>query len=140
MTKYYRNCGIRDLKQYAQIFLDDFWQIWNWSNWKNFEIDIYFCKNITFMNFKVSKEDRKEKIKIIKIEKDFLNLEFVNFLKNQYQIEYSKENKDFCKNSFYKIGQNIKLYWHSVTAYLDKEEFRNAMMESWLKKINNLID
>lgn len=128
------------IKDYANIFIDTFWEIWNWENSKFFEIDVYSNDYIIWMNFKVVNEKRKEIINFIE-DKNNINEIFETF-----KIWESKITKDlykirdvrwFNENSFYIIKFNQIKNWHKWLAYIDINEFRDAMMKSGTKKINN---
>lgn len=128
------------IKEYANIFIDTFWEIWNWENSKFFEIDVYSNDYIIWMNFKVVNEKRKEIINFIE-DKNNINEIFETF-----KIWESKITKDlykirdvrwFNENSFYIIKFNQIKNWHKWLAYIDINEFRDAMMKSGTKKINN---
>lgn len=128
------------LKSYAKLFLDYFYETWNWENWKYFEIDIYKDKYLVWMNFKVVDKNGNEKIKFIDNEnildefKDLVNLWEEKITDTFY------ENRDirwFNKHSFYIIKYNQKKNWHKWVWQADLSEFIGAMMKSWIKKINN---
>ncbi len=130
----------KQLKEYTQIFLDDFWEIWNWSNWKFFEIDIYSNEYVIWINFKIVENNREEKIKIINDKekiKEIFNLLKIweeKITKDLYKI---RDVRGFNENSFYLVKFNQMKNWHKAMAYVDIAEFRDAMMKSWLKKLKN---
>ncbi|MBW7954430.1 hypothetical protein H3C61_01325 [Candidatus Gracilibacteria bacterium] len=128
------------IKDYANIFIDTFGEIWNGENSKFFEIDVYSNDYIIGMNFKVVNEKRKEIINFIE-DKNNINEIFETFkigeskiTKDLYKI---RDVRGFNENSFYIIKFNQIKNWHKGLAYIDINEFRDAMMKSGTKKINN---
>ena len=121
------------LENYAKLYLDYFSDTWNWKNWKYFEIDIYVNKSLIWMNFKVVKIERKEKIKFTQ-NKDILeSFENLVYLWENKITEIFYENRDirwFNKHNFYIIKYNQKKNWHKWIWQADLSEFIWAIMKA----------
>ncbi len=130
-------CTQRQLKDYAQIFLDYFSSRWNGNPWF-FEIDIYSNKYVIGMNFKVAKKKRAEAIKFREDSKQTENLfKLMELGKEKITDKFYKERdvRGFNKTSFYAIKSNQYKNWHPAIARADLHEFIEAMMRSEIESL-----
>lgn len=135
----YESASEEYLSKYAQIFLDEFNAIWWWPT-VFFEIDIYYNSYVVWMNFKIVNSKRKNEIEFI------TNNDSIEYIFNLLNIGEERISKEFYKirdirwfnkNAFYLVKFNQKKNWHVSLAYQDISEFKDAMIISGLKKINN---
>ena len=126
------------LKNYANVFLarfeDSFTQ-------KHLEVDIWHSEYIVGMFFKVLPDDNENKEKIKPpIEKDNnIFLQYISELgieKISEKLFIQKDIRGFETNSFYIIKPNEKKLWHKAIAYLDVNEFADAMLRAGKKSYN----
>ncbi len=126
----------KQLKNYAQIFLDHFGSCWD-GNLDFFEIDIYFNNYIAGMNFKVVSKKRKELIEFKKLEDrenlfELMKLGKEKITNNFYQ---QRDIKGFNKTSFYIVKPNQYKNWHQAVAQTDLHEFVEMMMNAEMKSL-----
>jgi hypothetical protein len=126
-----------ELKKYTQIFLDYFWETWNGKDWKFFEIDIYMNKYLVWINFKVVKEKRKEKIHFNNNEDIFKEMSNLIELWEEKVTDTFYEQRDirwFNKKSFYIVKYNQAKNWHKAVWQADLSEFISAIMK-WEQEV-----
>jgi hypothetical protein len=87
------------------------------------------------MNFIITDKKPKEKISYPKNtdEKDVLER-----LANNLSIEKITDIKGFESDSFYIIKPNEYKCWHRAMAWYDVAEFKQAIQEAELKRLNNI--
>lgn len=127
-----KNVNEEQLQDYCDIFIEEFEE-----HYKHFNIDIYYMKYCTLINFKARENKAsKPQIQIIK------NLKFDNVIKSicnctitdiSDDIYIKKDVKGFNENSFYILKTNEYKNWHKAIARLDVNEFSNAIWEAELE-------
>ena len=125
------------LKNYANVFLarfeDSFTQ-------KHLKVEIWHSEYIVGMFFKVVSDNAKNKKKIHWSKKD--NDTFLQEISNlgiekiSEKLFIQKDIRGFEKESFYIIKPNEKKLWHKAIAYLDVNEFADAMLRAGKKSYN----
>ncbi len=118
------------LTNYAGVFINRFRDSFERRD-KKFTIQILYSNHIIGMFFKVTGE-RKNKEQIVwenKSEDDLLlKLSSLGCQKITESLFIQKDVRGFEKDGFYIIKPNEKKLWHKATAYLDAEDFADAML------------
>lgn len=133
------------LEKYADIYIKEFEEIY----YDEFvEVEIFPMRHFIAMNFIITDKKPKEKISYPKNtdEKDVLER-----LANNLSIEkitdtndpsknlyIQKDIKGFESDSFYIIKPNEYKCWHRAMAWYDVAEFKQAIQEAELKRLNNI--
>ncbi len=127
------------LKKYADVFLQRFQDSFKRRN-KKFTIQIQWSKYIIGMFFKVTDETNNNKPISVenKTEKDLIStLLILGNEKITESLFIQKDIHGFEKDGFYVIKPNEKKLWHKAVAYLDSEEFADAMLREGGKEKQN---
>ncbi|MBF8276629.1 MAG: hypothetical protein HW390_1702 [Candidatus Brocadiaceae bacterium] len=133
--------GIEDpfLKDYAQVFINRFKNSFERRD-KKFTIHIWHNNHIIGMFFKVT-DERKNGEEIVWENKSDDNLLSKLYSLGCQQITESlfmqKDVRGFERDGFYIIKPNEKKLWHKAIAYLDAEEFADAMLREGSKENQN---
>ncbi|MFH1859405.1 MAG: N-6 DNA methylase [bacterium] len=120
------------LENYAEVFLSRFKNSFG-GNKKTFTVQILHNNYIIGMFFRVT--DVIEEIEPIswenKPDKDILSkLSSLGCHKITEELFIQKDIRGFEKNGFYVIKPNEKKLWHKAIAYLDVEEFADAILRA----------
>lgn len=127
----------RVIEEYVQLFIDHFDNYFQELG-KHFSAEIYQAKYVLGINFVISDE---KPVNNIQWKKDQDDLRVVELLVNMSFSEISndifirKDVKGFEENSFYIIKPNRYRLWHKAIAYLDINEFSDAILESGRKRL-----
>ena len=133
------------LEKYADVYIKEFEEIY----YDEFvKVEIFTMRHFIAMNFIITDKKPKEKISYPKNtdEKDVLEK-----LANNLTIEritdtsdpsknlyIQKDIKGFESDSFYIIKPNEYKCWHRAMAWYDVAEFKQAIQEAELKRLNNI--
>ena len=127
-----KNVKEEQLKDYCNIFIEEFEE-----HYRYFNIDIYYMKYCTLINFKARENKASEpQIQIIKdakidnVLKSICNCAITDISDDIY---IKKDVKGFNENSFYILKTNEYKNWHKAIARLDVNEFSNAIWEAELE-------
>jgi hypothetical protein len=125
------------LEDYAQLFVNHFKKYFSGQD-NYFSVEIHLNKYVVGMNFIVTntkpgrdirwKED-EDHIKVVE------NLTNLSFSEASNRIFIQKDIKGFEKNSFYVIKPNQYKLWHKAIAYLDLNEFSDAVLDAGRRKL-----
>lgn len=126
----------KQLKEYAQIFLNHFERRMNGPN-EFFCIEIYNVDYFVAMNFKIVRRKPQRFIDFIQdddIDRIIRSLGDISIekMKNMY---IQRDIKGFETTSFYVIKPNEYKNWHRTIARLDLSEFIDAMIKADLERI-----
>ena len=116
------------LKDYAHVYINHFATSFN-RNGKRFVVEILHSNSVIGMYFKVI--DEKDFTNEIVQRKDDTMLSIMARLSSEKITEELFAQKDirgFEKDFFYIFKPNEKRLWHKAIAYLDVEEFADAML------------
>jgi len=125
------------IEEYARIFIDHFANYFRELG-NYFSAEIYQAKYVLGINFVISEEKPANDIRW---KKDQDDLRVVELLVNMSFSEISndifiwKDVKGFEENSFYVIKPKQYRLWHKAIAYLDLNEFSDAILESGRKRL-----
>lgn len=141
-----RRATENELRKFAEIFYDDFSQIYN-ENGEYFQIDIYPLNYFVAMNFKIiqKKPSENECINVIYNETDERKI-FSILSKNlslwsvTNDIFIQKDIKGFEKNSFYIIKPNEIKCWHRAIARYDLAELSQLIENAELEQLKKEYD
>ena len=131
--------------KYAQVYLDEFSKIYIEEY---IQVEIYPLKHFIAMNF-VMKVEKPEKSIIYSENKDIASVlktlanklsisEIVSTNDIEKNLFIQKDIKGFEDNSFYIIKPNEYKCWHRAMAWYDVAEFKQAIQEAELKRLNNI--
>jgi hypothetical protein len=136
-NKIFKEAPPEILEDYAQLFVNHFKKYFSGPD-NYFCVEIHPNKYVVGMNFIVTdtkpgrdihwKED-EDHIKVVE------NLTNLSFSEVSNQIFIQKDIKGFEKNSFYVIKPNRYKLWHKAIAYLDLNEFSDALLDAGRKKL-----
>ncbi len=121
------------LSDYAQIFINRFSTGLSISN-KKFIVEVWHTKQIIGMIFKVIPESEYTE-DIVFINKQY-NSDITPFLlkvsseKITDKLFVQKDIRGFDSDDFYIFKPNEKRLWHKAVAYLDADEFADAMLKA----------
>jgi hypothetical protein len=118
------------LTNYAEVFLNRFRNSFERRN-KKFTLQILHSNYIIGMFFRVTnKANNKEPISWEKTSENNLlqKLSSLGYQKITESLFIQKDVRGFEKDGFYVIKPNEKKLWHKAIAYLDAEEFADAML------------
>jgi len=125
------------LFEYAQVFKSRFKKLENGNN--KFIIEIWHTNQLIGMFFKIiPRNDYKEEIEWIDKQTDDLGI--LNFLaamgisKITEKLFVQKDIRGFEKDYFYIFKPNEMKLWHSAIAYLDVNEFTDAILKEGGKR------
>lgn len=127
------------LTNYAGVFINRFQNSFERRN-KKFTLQILHSNCIIGMFFKVTDEGKnKEQIAWKNLsERDLLlKLSSLGCQKITESLFIQKDVRGFEKGGFYIIKPNEKKLWHKAIAYLDAEEFADAMLRNGGKEKQN---
>ncbi|MDN3510052.1 MAG: SAM-dependent methyltransferase [Candidatus Jettenia sp.] len=127
------------LTNYAGVFINRFQNSFERRD-KKFTIQILHSNHIIGMFFRVTDEE-KNKEQIVwenKSEGDMLlKLSSLGCQKITESLFMQKDVRGFERDGFYIIKPNEKKLWHKAIAYLDAEEFADAMLRNGDKEKQN---
>lgn len=127
------------LMKYAEVFINRFQNSFERHD-KKFTVQILHSDHIIGMFFKVTDEG-KNKEQIVwenKSEGDLLlKLSSLGYQEITESLFMQKDVRGFEKDGFYIIKPNEKKLWHKAIAYLDAEEFVDAMLRNGDKENQN---
>lgn len=118
------------LKEYADVFLKRFKNPFERGN-KKFTIRIFLNNYIIGMFFKITGyENEKERISWESKSEDYLISKLLSLgcCKITESLFIQKDVRGFERDGFYIVKPNEKKLWHKAIAYLDAEEFADAML------------
>jgi hypothetical protein len=124
------------LTEYANVFLNRFKASFEGNN-KKFTIRIVFNNYIIGMFFKVTggKDEKKLISWELESEQNLISKLFsLGCRKITESLFIQKDIRGFEKDGFYIIKPNEKKLWHKAIAYLDAEEFADAMLRKGGRK------
>lgn len=134
--KIFKEAPAEILEDYAQLFIKHFKKYFNGPD-NYFSVEIYLNRYVVAMNFIVThtkpgkdihwKKD-EDHIRVVE------NLTNLSFSEVSNQIFIQKDIKGFEKNSFYVIKPNRYKLWHKALAYLDLNEFSDAVLDAGRQK------
>lgn len=117
------------LKDYAQVYIDRFANSFN-RNGKRFTVEILYSKQVIGMYFKVIDENMFINDIVYTSDNEDL-LPTIIALTSQKLTDalfVQKDVRGFEKEYFYIFKPNEKRLWHKAIAYLDVNEFDDAML------------
>jgi hypothetical protein len=121
------------LSSYAQVFLDRFTPTLN-KNGKKFIVEIWHSHHIIGMMFKVVPDDADHNDNIVWFDKgnDLIMQKMISLGANKItdRLFVQKDIRGFEKNFFYVFKPNEKRLWHKAIAYLDADEFMDAILRA----------
>lgn len=118
------------LTNYAEVFLNRFRNSFE-KNDKKFTLQILRSNYIIGMFFRVTnKSNNKKPISWEKTSDDnlLIKLSSLGYQKITESLFIQKDIRGFEKDGFYIVKPNEKKLWHKAIAYLDVEEFVNAIL------------
>ena len=123
------------LKKYAEVFLNRFQNSFE-RNDKKFTIQILCSNYIIGMFFRITKANGKEQITWEKISENnfLLKLSSFGYQNITDSLFIQKDIRGFEKDGFYIVKPNEKKLWHKAVAYLDVNEFMDAMLREGSKE------
>ncbi len=135
----------RVLRSYAEVYIQEFEKIYDDEF---MQIEIYPLNHFIAMNFIFSDKKPKNKIEFPKNKKDEkevlqslannLSISQITSAENsEYNLFIQKDIKGFEENSFYIIKPNEYKCWHRAMAWYDVGEFREAIQEAEIQRLNN---
>lgn len=127
------------LTKYAEVFLNRFRDSFERRD-KTFILQILHSNHIIGMFFKVTDEEKnKEQIAWENKSEDdlLLKLSSLGCQKITESLFMQKDVRGFERDGFYIIKPNEKKLWHKAIAYLDAEEFVDAMLRNGDKEKQN---
>lgn len=121
------------LRSYAQVFLDRFTPTLN-KNGKKFIVEIWHSRHIIGMLFKVVPDDVDHKDNVVWLDKgnDLIMQKMISLGANKItdRLFVQKDIRGFEKDFFYVFKPNEKRLWHKAIAYLDADEFMDAILKA----------
>jgi len=120
------------LLEYADVFLNRFKNSFEGRN-KRFNVQILHNNYIIGMFFKVAdvKENKKQISWESKSEKDFISrLSSLGYKQITKSLFIQKDIRGFERDGFYVIKPNERKLWHKAVAYLDLDEFVDAILRT----------
>jgi len=119
------------LTNYAEVFLNRFRNSFERSD-KKFTLQILRSNYIIGMFFRVTKANGKEPISWEKTSEDnlLLKLSSLGCQKITESLFIQKDIRGFEKDGFYIVKPNEKKLWHKAIAYLDVNEFMDAILKA----------
>jgi hypothetical protein len=127
------------LTNYAEVFLNRFRNSFERSG-KKITLQILHSNYIIGMFLRVTnKPNNKEPISWEKTSDDnlLLKLSSLGYQKITESLFIQKDIRGFEKDGFYIVKPNEKKLWHKAIAYLDAEEFVDAMLREGSKEKQN---
>jgi len=126
------------LTNYAKVFLNRFRNSFGKSD-KKFTLQILHSNYIIGMFFRVTRAKGKEPISWEKTSDDnlLIKLSSLGCQKITESLFIQKDIRGFEKEGFYIVKPNEKKLWHKAIAYLDAEEFVDAMLRAGSKEKQN---
>ncbi|MCX6579355.1 MAG: N-6 DNA methylase [Candidatus Aminicenantes bacterium] len=125
------------IEEYARIFIDHFANYFRELG-NYFSAEIYQAKYVLGINFVISEEKPANDIRWKKDQDDLRVVELLvnmSFSEISNDIFIRKDVKGFEENSFYVIKPKQYRLWHKAIAYLDINEFSDAILESGRKRL-----
>lgn len=133
------------LKKYAEVYVKEFEEVY----YDEFvKVEIFPMRYFIAMNFIITDKKPTEKISYIEESNE---KEVLQRLANNLSIEkitdtndpsknlyIQKDIKGFESDSFYIIKPNEYKCWHRAMAWYDVAEFKQAIQEAELKRLNNI--
>jgi hypothetical protein len=124
------------LSQYIKVFADKFGRSFQ-SIGKNFTIEVWYSKHLVgiFFNLEDSIESSLEANWLNKNDSDLIK-SLIKFGHTQITdlIFMQKDIRGFEKDSFYIFKPNEKKVWHKAMAYLDLNEFVDAILKAGVEE------
>lgn len=119
------------LKEYTQVYIDRFANSFN-RNGKRFTVEILYSKQVIGMYFKVIDENMFiDDIVFTSDNKNLLpTIIALSSTKLTDALFVQKDVRGFEKEYFYIFKPNEKRLWHKAIAYLDVNEFDDAMLRA----------
>lgn len=121
------------LSSYVQVFLDRFTPTLN-KNGKKFIVEIWHSRHIIGMLFKVVSDDAEHKDNVVWLDKgnDLIMQKMISLGANKItdRLFVQKDIRGFEKDFFYVFKPNEKRLWHQAIAYLDADEFMDAILKA----------
>lgn len=117
------------LKDYAQVYINHFAKSFN-RNGKRFVVEIQYSNQIIGMFFKIV-DDNESLDDILFLPNDNVLSSVMALLSSEKvteQLFVQKDIRGFERDYFYIFKPNEKRLWHKAIAYLDVNEFDNAML------------
>lgn len=117
------------LKDYAQVYINHFAKGFN-RNGKRFVVEIQYSNQIIGMFFKIV-DDNESLDDISFLPNDNVLSSVMALLSSEKvteQLFVQKDIRGFERDYFYIFKPNEKRLWHKAIAYLDVNEFDNAML------------
>jgi hypothetical protein len=131
--KLFDTCPESFLSSYAQVFLDRFTPTLN-KNDKKFIVEIWHSRHIIGMLFKVVPDDDDHKDNVVWLDKgnDLIMQKMISLGANKItdRLFVQKDIRGFEKDFFYVFKPNEKRLWHKAIAYLDADEFMDAILKA----------
>lgn len=126
--------GSSDLEEYSNVFLSHFNSTFN-NNGLRFNIEIMHSAYIIGMYFKVREQTNGENKQISWIKNSDTDAILKRFAKIGWteisqELFVQKDIKGFEEDGFYVIKPNEYKCWHPSLAYMDVNEFIDALMKS----------
>ena len=122
--------GDQQLKEYAQVYINRFANSFN-RNGKRFTVEILYSKQVIGMYFKVIDENMFiNDIVYASDNEDLLPIIALTSEKLTDALFVQKDVRGFEKEYFYIFKPNEKRLWHKAIAYLDVNEFADAMLKT----------
>ena len=118
------------LLEYADVFINRFKNSFEGRN-KRFVVQILHNNYMIGMFFKVAdvKENKEQVSWESKSEKNFISrLSSLGYKQITKSLFIQKDIRGFEKDGFYIVKPNEKKLWHKAIAYLDAEEFADAIL------------
>jgi hypothetical protein len=137
IKKLFKEVPEKILEEYAQLFIDHFKKYFNGPD-NYFFAEIHRAKYVVGINFVVSDNKPETSIKWIPDNDDLRVVELLSnfsFSEVSNDIFIQKDVKGFEKKSFYVIKPNQYKLWHKAIAYLDLNEFSDAILNSGRKQL-----
>ena len=135
--KLFKEVPEKVFEEYAQLFIDHFKKYFNGPD-NYFFAEIHRAKYVVGINFVVSDNKPETSIKWIPRNDDLKVVELLSnfsFSEVSNDIFIQKDVKGFEKKSFYVIKPNQYKLWHKAIAYLDLNEFSDAILNSGRKQL-----
>lgn len=119
------------LKEYAQVYIDRFANSFN-RNGKRFTVEILYSKQVIGMYFKVIDESMFTDEVVFTSDNESLLPAIITLTSQKLTdaLFVQKDVRGFEKEYFYIFKPNEKRLWHKAIAYLDVNEFADAMLKT----------
>ena len=125
------------IEEYVQLFINHFDNYFRELG-HYFFAEVFQAKYVLGINFVIRNEEPANNIQWKNNQDDIRMVELLankSFSEISNDIFNLKDVKGFEKNSFYVIKPNQYKLWHKAIAYLDINEFSDAILESGRKRL-----